>query len=285
MNSEKPQRISKPILVLGGHGKTGRRIVERLEARGIPVRLGSRTGSPAFDWDDRHTWEAALGGVGAAYISYYPDLAVPGAADEIAALAKLAVQCGVRRLVLLSGRGEPEAQRSEAKLQQSGADWTILRSSWFAQNFSESFLLGPILAGDVALPVAEVAEPFVDADDIAEVAVAALTDSRHSGQVYELTGPRAISFQEAVREIALASERQISYRRITTPDFETDLTAQGVPPETVTLMKELFTVVLDGRNSSTTDGVRRALGREPRDFREYARSAATSGVWNVKASV
>lgn len=185
---------SLPVLILGGTGKTGRRLAERLEASNIPVRIGSRSGNPAFDWSDRTGWAAALEGIGAVYISYYPDLAVPGAAEAVDEFARLASSRGVRRLVLLSGRGEPEAQRAEELVMASGADWTILRCAWFAQNFSESFLAEPVLAGEVALPVGDVKEPFIDADDIADVAAAVLSEDGHAGEVYELTGPRLISF-------------------------------------------------------------------------------------------
>lgn len=184
----------KPTLILGGTGKTGRRLADRLTAQGLPVRIGSRSGTPPFDWENNTTWEHALDGVGAVYISYYPDLAVPGAAEAVGAFANLAVERGVRRLVLLSGRGETEAQRAEEMLKASGADWTILRCAWFSQNFSESFLLDPLHAGEVALPVGTVGEPFVDADDIADAAVTVLTRQGHVGQLYELTGPRLLSF-------------------------------------------------------------------------------------------
>ena len=194
--------MMKPTLVLGGTGKTGRRVVERLAARGLPVRIGSRSGEPPFDWDDRATWAPALQGVGSVYISYYPDIAVPGAVETVGSFAELAVASGVPRLVLLSGRGEREAELAEQAVHDSGADLTILRSTWFNQNFSESYFLDYLLEGEVALPAGDTGEPFVDADDIADVAVAALTDDRHIGQLYELTGPRLLSFAEAVAEIA-----------------------------------------------------------------------------------
>jgi uncharacterized protein YbjT (DUF2867 family) len=277
-NQNPPQ--AKPILVLGSSGKTGRRVATRLTERGIPVRLASRTGETPFDWENSSTWQAALQGVGAVYVNYYPDLAMPNAADDIAAFAKLAMKNGVKRLVLLSGRGEPGAQRAEQALQRSGADWTILRASWFAQNFSESFLLEPILAGEVSLPVADVREPFIDVDDIADAAVAALSDDAHIGQLYEITGPRAITFAEAVAEIANASGRTIRYATISQEAFLSSLTSQGVPGEMIGLMTELFSEVLDGRNTDITDGIRRVLNREPTDFAEYASKTAASGVWS-----
>jgi uncharacterized protein YbjT (DUF2867 family) len=278
-----PGREQSLTLILGGTGKTGRRIAERLTARGRAVRIGSRSGAPAFDWENQATWTPALRGVTAVYVSYYPDLAVPGAPDVVRAFADLALKQGVRRLVLLSGRGEAEAQRAEQMLIDSGADWTILRCSWFSQNFSESVFLEPVLSGEVALPAGSVPEPFIDADDIADVAVAALTDDRHIGQLYELTGPRLLTFAEAVSEIARATGREIRFVPITLEQFSAGMAAQQVPADVIALVAYLFGEVLDGRNAQLTDGVRRALGRAPRDFADYARDVAASGVWSARA--
>jgi uncharacterized protein YbjT (DUF2867 family) len=271
----------KPILVLGASGKTGRRVASRLRERGMDVRAGSRSGDPPFDWERPDTWSAALDGVSAAYISYYPDLAMPGAVEVTGSFAELAVKRGVRRLVLLAGRGEPEAEEAEAAVRASGAELTIVRSTWFAQNFSEDYMLDHILSGVVALPAGDTPEPFVDAEDIADVAVAALTDNRHVGELYELTGPRLLSFDEAVAEISAAASREIRYAPVTVEEHAAAAAAQGVPDEVIELLTYLFTTVLDGRNARLADGVQRSLGREPRDFAEYARRTAATGVWNA----
>ena len=268
----------KPILVLGGTGKTGRRVVERLTARGIPTRVGARSGEPPFDWDDRDTWAPALHGVGSVYVSHYLD-ALPGSAEIIGSFAELAVANGILRLVHLSGRGEAEAERAEEAVRNSGAEATTLRSTWFSQNFSESYFLDGLLAGELALPVVTTLEPFVDADDIADVAVAALTDDGHVGEVYELTGPRLLTFSDAVGEIAQATGREIRYVPVSIEDFAAALDEQSVPDEWIRLLVYLFQEVLDGRNAHLADGVQRALGREPRDFADYARDVATTGVW------
>jgi uncharacterized protein YbjT (DUF2867 family) len=272
-------------LVLGGTGKTGRRVVERLEARSIPVRVGSRSGKPPFDWEDRTTWAPALRGVESVYVSYYPDVAVPGAVEAVRSFADLAVKAGVRRLVLLSGRGEPEAERAELALQEvvdasAGAEWTILRSTWFMQNFSEDFMLEHVLSGEIRLPAGDVPTPFLDADDIADVAVAALTDDRHASQLYELTGPRSLTFAQAAAEIAGATGREIRYVPVSLEEHAAEAAEHGVPDEVVELLTYLFAEVVDGRNADTTDGVRRALGRQPKDFADYAREAAATGVWD-----
>lgn len=271
---------AKTTLVLGGTGKTGRRIVQQLEARGVAVRVGSRSAEPPFDWEDSSTWRKALEGVEAVYLSYFPDLAAPGAAAAIQSLTQLAVTAGVRKLVLLSGRGEPEAQQCEEIVRACGIEYTLLRASWFAQNFSESYFLEPILAGRVELPAGAIREPFVDAGDIADCAVAALTGPGHAGQLYEITGPRLLTFAEAITEISRACGREIEYRQISIEAYADMLALAQVPLPIIRLVTYLFSEVLDGRNASTADGVMRALGRAPRDFRDYARATATTGVWN-----
>ena len=271
----------KPTLVLGGTGKTGRRVVEGLKARGLPVRIGSRSGTPPFNWEDQTTWVPALLNIGAVYMTYYPDLAIPGAVDTVRSFIETAMAQGIRRLVLLSGRGEEEAQRAEQVLQDSRADWTILRCSMFSQNFSEYWLRDPVVSGEVVLPVGNVGEPFIDADDIADVAVAALTADRHVGQLYELTGPRLLTMAEAVEEIAKAVGRDIRYVQVSEDQYASGLEKIGLPPEFVWLVNYIFTTVMDGRNAHLSDGVQRALGREPRDFTDYARAAAATGVWNA----
>ena len=273
--------VQRPILVLGGTGKTGRRVVKRLAARRIPTRVGSRAGEPAFDWEDRSTWAGALRGVRSVYVSYYPDLAGPGAVEAVGTLAELALRAGARRLVLLAGRGEREAGLAEQAVRESGADLTILRASWFSQNFSEDYMLEHVLRGQLALPAGNVPEPFVDADDIADVAVAALTDDRHIGELYELTGPQLLTFADAAAEISQAVGRVIRFAPVSLEKHAADAAAGGVPREVIALLTYLFGEVLDGRNAHLADGVQRALGRAPRHFAQFARNAAASGAWKV----
>jgi uncharacterized protein YbjT (DUF2867 family) len=285
MNTEiRESRPSDAItLVLGGTGKTGRRVAERLVGLGVQTRVASRSLEPPFDWNDDSTWEAVLDEVGAAYISYAPDLAIPGATQTIRKFVDKAVERGVRRLVLLSGRGEEEAQRCERIVQNAGVEWTIVRASWFNQNFSEGEFLPMVHDGAITLPAADIPEPFVDVNDIADVAVAALTQDGHDGQVYEVTGPRMLTFADVAREISRAAGREVHFVRIPKEAFAGAIAQSGAPREIAWLLNYLFDTVLDGRNASTGDGVRRALGREPLDFSDYARRIAASGVWRVAA--
>lgn len=272
---------TKPILLLGGTGKTGRRVAQRLTGLKHPVRIASRSGSPSFDWNNVATWDAILADVSAVYITYQPDLSVPGAVSTLRSFVHKALQAGVTRMVLLSGRGEEEAKHAEDMLKTSGADWTIVRASWFAQNFSESFLLDSLLAGEVILPIGAVTEPFIDVEDIADVVAAALTQPGHSGKLYEVTGPRLLSFADAVQEIAEASGREIVYQQIPDADYAAMLAEYGVPQEEIALVMYLFTTILDGRNESLADGIQSALGRAPRDFSAYVSKTAASGVWKA----
>ncbi|MFD3700091.1 NmrA family NAD(P)-binding protein [Streptomyces sp. NPDC058646] len=264
-------------LVIGGTGKTGARVAGALTALGHPVRVGSRTGEPPFDWNVPATWEPALEGVDRVYVTYYPDLAFPGAAEQVGAFSRAAVAAGARRLVLLSGRGEEAAQRAEEGLKASGAEWTVVRAAWFHQNFDQGFFLDPVLAGEITLPTADAVEPFVDAGDIADVVVAALTDDRHIGRTYELTGPRLLSFHDVAAELSKATGREITYVPVTGEAYRAVLREHGLPEE----FADLFTLILDGRNAQLTDAVEEVLGRRPRDFADFARKTAATGVWNV----
>jgi uncharacterized protein YbjT (DUF2867 family) len=276
-----PHRLPGRALVVGGSGKTGRRVVERLGALGVDTRGVSRSTVPRFDWTDPTTWPAALDGVDAAYLTYYPDLALPGADEAIAALGAAAVEQGVRRVVLLSGRGEPGAQASEDALFAVAPAATVVRASWFMQNFSEHFLLEPVLEGVIAVPAGNVAEPFVDVEDIADVVVAALTTDGHAGLVHEVTGPRLLTFADVAAELSLALDRPISYLPVTPEEYAVAAVQAGVPAEEVGPLTDLFVEVLDGRNASVADGVDDVLGRPARDFTDYVRRTTATGVWSV----
>ncbi|WP_327087973.1 NAD(P)H-binding protein [Nonomuraea sp. NBC_01738] len=271
--------MTNTTLVLGATGKTGRRVYEQLTSMGLEVRAGSRSAAIPFDWEDERTWAPVLQGVSAVYLTYYPDLAFPGAVDRIRAFTALAAEAGVRRVVLLSGRGEPQAELSERAVIDSGLEWTVVRCSFFMQNLDEGYLVDAVREGVIALPAGDVAEPFVDADDIADVAVAALATDDHVGRVYELTGPRLLTFADLAAELSAVTGREIAYIPLTSEQYAEGAIEAGVPAEEVMGLVELFSEVLDGRNAHLSDGVRQALGRPARDFTAYARAAAP--VWKV----
>lgn len=274
------------ILVTGATGKTGRRVARLLQKRGVTVRAASRSGTPSFDWTDRSTWEPALRGVTGVYL-VHPGLGSPQAAEDIAAFVRRAAAAGARHMVLLStpsdawGPAQEHVLAAERALEHAGAEWTVLRVRWFFQNFSEDFLLDPVLSGELRLPTGDGKEAFIDAEDIAEVAVAALTEAGHAGWHYELSGPRLMTFGETIAEIARATGRDLRYVPLTPEAYVDEQRAQGVPEEWVQLTVGMYDYVRSGGLASVGDGVQRALGRAPRDFSEYADAAARQGVWNI----
>lgn len=273
---------TNPILVIGATGKTGSRVATKLEAKGVSVRRGSRNSATPFDWEAPETWAAALEGVRSAYITYFPDLAFPGAVDKLESLCETAKAAGVNHLVLLSGRGETHAKLGEEVIRDSGVDFTIVRAAWFAQNYSEGYLRAPVLAGVLPMPGGDVAEPIIDIDDIADVVVTALTEEGHKGELYEVTGPRLMTFSDMAAELSSAMNRDIQHIPITYDEFHAEIAQAGGD-----FVADVFTAIaretLDGRNAYLCDGVERALGRPPRDFADFARTAAQSGKWLVAA--
>ncbi len=273
-----------PVLVVGATGKTGRRVADLLAGRGHPVRRASRSSTTTFDWTDRSSWAPALDGAGPVYISYQPDLIAPGATDDIAEFVREAERAGVTRLVLLAGRGEPEAAAAADLVHAGDIDSTVLSCAWFNQNFSEGGFAPEIAAGSLTLPVPPVGEPFVDADDIAEVAVAALLDQTpdgtnpHAQQTYELTGPRLLTFADVAEEIGRARGGQVTFTRVDSDTYRNLLAQFGVPSDEVDLLLALFETLFDGRNSRVSDDVTRVLRRRPTDFTDFAKSLAQETV-------
>jgi len=269
---------SKPILVTGATGKTGSRVLSRLIAAGHDARSGSRKAQVPFDWDKFSTWEPALRGIGAVYVNYHPDYAFPGAIENLTRFTQVAVASGVERLVILTGRGEYHAQRGEEVIAASGLDYTVIRSAWFAQNFSEGSLWAAVMDGVVPMPGGDLMEPIIDIDDLADVIVEALIGAGHSGQTYDCTGPRLLGFDEVADILSGAIGRRIDYLPISFEDFHAQLEATSG-----TIFADIVTAIaqetFDGRNARLGDGVMRAIGRQPRDFTEFASAAATAGKW------
>ncbi|MEM7000025.1 MAG: NmrA family transcriptional regulator [Pseudomonadota bacterium] len=267
------------ILIVGANGKTGARVQSRLHQAGISTRGVSRSTTPAFDWGDSSNWAAALSSMDAAYLTYHPDLSVPAAEEHIRRFCELATTSGLQHVVLLSGRGEEGAARSERVLRASGLEWNIVQASWFAQNFSEDFMLDAVLGGELVIPAGTATEPFIDLDDLADVVVATFLEPGLRNRLFEVTGPRSISFGDCMAEISSALNRPIRLTEVAMPDYVDSLRAQGVPEYLVELLPSLFADVFDGRNAHCASGVREALGRPATDFGDFARKTAASGVW------
>lgn len=274
--------MNSNILIIGGTGKTGRRVVEQLQKKGIQPRIGSRQATPSFDWDDKNTWIESLKGIEKMYITYYPDLAVPGAKEAIESLTYLAKELGVKKIVLLSGKGEVEAEACEAIVKNSGVEYTIVRASWFNQNWSESFFLDPILSGEVALPMSNVLIPFVDANDIAEVAATVLLDNNYNGKTIEVTGPELITFKDIIHTISTVTNRNLNFHEITLEQYIEGMRQMQLPEDVIWLIEYLFSNVLTNpNNQKISNDIEQVLGRKARTFLEYAKETAETEVWST----
>ena len=275
--------MTNNILVIGGTGKTGRKVAEKLINLEHNVRIGSRSANPSFDWNNSNTWDKAMQGMDKIYITFQPDLAVPGALEAIELLVKLAKKNKIEKLVLLSGKGEREAELCEQVIIHSGIEHTIVRASWFNQNFSESFFLEPIIEGFVALPQAEAKVPYVDTEDIADVVVESLLNDKHNGEIYQLTGSRLFTFKEVIQEISEATKRQITFTPIALSAYTSFMKQQNVPADFIWLIEYLFSeVLMNPNNSEITNDIEKVLGRKPIDFSDYVTKNARLGVWTPK---
>ncbi|RKS78702.1 uncharacterized protein YbjT (DUF2867 family) [Actinomadura pelletieri DSM 43383] len=276
----------QPILVTGASGKSGRRVVNRLRAKGLPVRAASRSGEHHFDWTNKDTWDPALEGIRAAYIVQLDGTKL------VRPFVERAAQHGVRRIVLASGRGIDDSnyvrdrngvldgvRDSESAVRESGLEWTITRPGWFAQNFSEGFFADAVRNRELRLPAGDGAATFIDAEDIAAVVVAALTEDHHTGQIYELSGPRPVTLTEAAATISEAIGHEIRYVPLSVKEYVAELVQQGVPPTDAEAFADVIEPLREGRDAYTSDGVQRALGRPPRTFADFTRSTTAKGGW------
>ena len=256
-------------LVIGATGKTGSRVIMGLRSRGYKPRAASRNGEVLFDWNDETTWTIALNGIDSVYLTYYPDLAIAKAPGDISKFCTIAKLRGVKHITLLSGRGEPAAQTCESIVRSSGMSWTIVRASWFNQNFSEGMFREFIMSGTIALPVDSTREPFIDVDDIAAVIVESLTDPHHNGKLYNVTGPELLNFEQLADKFTQHLGRTVNFQKISLAAFRAGLAEAKVDHGAIEALTYLFTEVLDGRNEHLCNGVQQALGRAPKSFDQY----------------
>jgi uncharacterized protein YbjT (DUF2867 family) len=273
------QAAAELTVIIGGNGKTGRRVAALLTAQGRAVRTVSRSTSPSFDWNERSTWDTALEGATAAYITYSPDLALPGADEQLRQLGRVLTGLDMTRVVLLSGRGEPRAVLAEDALLDQVPSARVVRSSFFMQNFTEGMFVDFIAEGVIAMPApGTVPEPFLDLDDLAEVVVSTLFDDSTAGAVLEVTGPASLSFVEVAATLSEELGRQVAFDEVSPQAFVERWVAAGLHPDEGRGLAELFAELLDGHNSHLSDSVATILGRPAKSFRDFVRDSLSRGL-------
>jgi uncharacterized protein YbjT (DUF2867 family) len=270
-----------PVLVLGATGTTGRRVARLLRNSGREVRPASPSAAVPFEWEDETTWDAAINGAGAMY------LMAPDGVPVDPAFIRRATDRGVKRIVLLSSMaieamGDERLMAAEQVVRESGAEWTIVRANWMNQNFDEGFFRDAVMGGQLAVPVGDVRQAFVDAGDIAAVATAALTDASHAGQTYEATGPEALSFQEAAETVGAAAGQGIRFLG-TADGYLAAMEAVGLPREQLLAEVESYAGLRELGDQAPTDVVERVTGRPAKSLAAYAADAAKAGAWQSAA--
>jgi uncharacterized protein YbjT (DUF2867 family) len=235
-------------LVLGGTGKTGRRVAERMTAKGQRPRRIAICG-PVLRLEqrgrlgrlsrgcDRGVHQLCAGPGDARGNGRDPGLRGTGQTSRRQARGPVV------------GSWRRGAQACERIVQESGLLWTIVRASWFNQNFSEGAFIDMVLGGAITLPAGDQVEPFVDVDDIADVVVAALTEDHHDGQIYEVTGPRLMSIADVAADLSRVVGREIAYVDVPHDAFVSEVASSGAPDDVVWMLDYLFATVLDGRNA------------------------------------
>lgn len=263
------KQLCGTILIIGAGGQTGRKVSQKLDSLGIPHKKVSRTSSFKFDWNDEDTWKGALYGTSALYLNYFPNPALPPAIKHIYKICNLAKELNVKHITLLSERGNEVAKLCESIVINSVESSTIVRASQFYQNFTEGFFNYCIENCTFALPVANIKEPFIDIDDIADVVVASLTDERHKNMIYEVTGPELLSFSDVANKFSEVLGKNIKFTQVSLGEFSLTLNRLGLAQEIIQMFRYLFTVTLDGRNESLSNGVELALNRLPKTFDDF----------------
>ncbi|MEU9169470.1 NAD(P)H-binding protein [Streptomyces sp. NPDC048420] len=275
-------------LVTGATGTTGSRVTAQLTAAGHRVRAASRGGTPVpgaepvrFDWYDPATHADALTGVDRVYL--VPPVGDPDPAAVMLPFLRRARAAGVGRAVLLSSSAVPEGGPAVGVVHQALPDlfdaWAVLRPSWFMQNFTGTHLhaLGIRDTGTIRTAAGKGRIGFVDAEDIAAVAVHALTDVRAPDSDLVLTGPQALSHDDIATIVTEVTGRPVVHRHLTHEQL-CDRLAPLMGREFAELLAGMDRAIAEGAEDRTTDVVRRVTGRPPHDFRTVvARELADLG--------
>jgi len=269
--------LTKNVLIIGGKGKNGRRVAEKLKSHKFNPIVTTRTinahveNERYFDWNDSSTFGPALKNIEIVYI-VHPDTSMLGAEQQIEGLITEMMNQSVSKAVLLSGRGQASVEKCEKILMQSQLDWTVIRSAWFNQNFSEGHFLHGIRSGEVTFMADTVKEPFVDLEDLSDVVVECLIDAVHNGKIYEVTGPELLTFAEAVNVIGVKLKRNIQYQYLNQEAYRQYLKNAGLDEFIAAHMTQAFSEILDGRNENIGKGVTHVLGRDPIKFTDFVKS-------------
>ncbi|MFH8489388.1 NmrA family NAD(P)-binding protein [Streptomyces longisporoflavus] len=274
------------FLVTGGTGTTGSRVATALAAQGTAVRIGSRTPAPdtdqvRFDWADPATHAPALTGADGVYL--VPPIGDAEPSRLMVPFLERALDAGVRRFVLLSSsaiaEGDPGAGEVHRALRRLAPEWAVLRPSWFMQNFvtpSHPHAQSMRTADEIVTATGQGRVAFVDADDIAAVAVRALTDERPHNAAHLVTGPRALGYTDIAEVVSKVSGRAIRHRSVSVAELRERLASAGIPERFAAVLAAMDDGIADGSEDRVDPTVEQLTGRPARSFEDFAAEHATA---------
>ncbi|WP_298936387.1 ergot alkaloid biosynthesis protein [uncultured Ruegeria sp.] len=277
--------MTDTILVTGGTGKTGSRVVEQLKRKGVSPRVGTRSpkgeNEARFDWKDPSTFAGAFEGVAAVYL-----VAPTDTVDSLGAMQpglEAALASGVTRFVLLSAssleEGGPMMGAVHAWLRANAPEWAVLRPTWFMQNFSEQQHRDPIRDESAIYTATDDGRiGFIDANDIAASATAILTAPSVDNTDYILTGPEATSYDVVAETLSNQLGRQVIHHRMTVDELAERHQKLGLPQEYAKTLAAMDGAIAGGSEDRVTDHVFHLTGRAPTSLTEFVR--LNLGAWS-----
>jgi len=274
--------MSDRVLVTGGTGKTGRLVAEQLAVRGVDARAATRHPASAdqvrFDWDDATTYGPALDGVTSVYL-----VAPTDRTEQLPVMRPFLDQAVARvpgRLVLLSAsslaEGGPMMGEVHAWIHAHAPRWTVLRPSWFMQNFTTQHLPSIINEECVYSATRDGRVPFIDTADIAAVAVEALTNPTLASDDHVLTGPEALTYDEVAKAITDASGRPVRHRRLSVEELAARYAGFGIPHHYASMLAGMDEAIANGTEDRTTMEVPQIIGRPANDLANFLASQRTN---------
>ncbi|WP_435110558.1 NAD-dependent epimerase/dehydratase family protein [Nocardiopsis synnemataformans] len=265
-------------LVTGATGMVGRRVLTQLRSRGLPATGASRTSKTRLDWTDTSNWDEILDGVKNVFVVTPVGSAL---GNRVAGFLERAAAAGAVNAVVLTAMGseyapsDSDQRAAELRAKDLFGRWTVLRSNWLFQDFTEGMFAGLARSrnGRLELPVKKRTEvSFVDARDVADAAVAALLGD-HSGREYTLTGPQPLTFREVVKQTRGTESPVWRFKAVDEAGFYFRAADRGWNDRFIDTLNERFAAAVRGRAAEVTGDVRAALSRDPIPLGRFVREA------------
>lgn len=271
--------MTRKILVTGATGTIGQALIKQLQTKNADFVAGVRNVEEAkkklpsvsnfveFDFSNSATYEGAVENIDSVFVLGPP--IVLNLEELVAPFLDFLKGKGINRVVYLSALGSENMKlltfhtTLTQKIKDDGFDYTILKPSFFAQNFKNYEWENITERGVVYVPAGTGKAGFVDVNDIAAVAAAALTEDGHSGKTYEITGPEILGYQDAANLLSEVMGKQIVYPNPTPEEFGATLKQAGAPDFIASYMIDVYSMILNNHVNVLSNHVEEVTGKKP----------------------